>query len=831
MFQHLGNFVTRAWAFLLAFWVIVLVAVTVYAPPWSSVAAEGAFSFLPDDAPSRLGEQLFARAFPHDQHSSNVVFVVFDRAQEHDQSDQQLTFINTVLRPRLDDVVDQLGGYVGGEQEGDQQHSLTHPVAAHGPPLVASVRTPSDPLIGRLLRSHGHEASLVMVDLVTDFGDFHNWNVVARMEKMLESIREEGLVPDGLDVKLTGSAVLGRDFIRAEGQSASATRNFTILLVVVLLVIIYRAPLLAMIPLLTLYFSVEIAIKGLSLAAQAGWIGLFEGVQVYVTVLAYGAGVDYCLFLTARYKEELDAGAGFEQAIANAIGRVGAAVTASAGTVICGISMLAFAAFGKFHEAGVSIAASLLVVLLASLTLSTSLLRMTGRWAFWPERLVESSQPGEVKHRSRRWLDRFVEHNLLPNIWERVGNVLLRWPGWIWLGCIVVMIPFTIVGILNYDNLSYGMLSELPADAPSAAGTAMLERYFPAGTVGPITVLAKSDQVDFRQRNGVDLVGRWTGKLRDHRDQLEIADIRSIANPLGFTVLASDTQSTRSITARAVVERRAMSYYVSQAAKLAGHVTRFDIVSQLDPFSRDAIENINAVRAAVEADRPAELSHAQVFLVGPTASLRDLKTYADEDRTRINFLVTTCVFAILIVLLRRVAVPLYLVASVLLSYLVTLGVTFVVFEVIEGPAFVGLDWKVPIFLFTILIAVGEDYNIFLMTRVHEEQRVHGPVKGITEALHRTGRIISSCGFIMAGTFASLAAGSLTGMRQLGFALAFGVLLDTFLVRPILIPAWLVLLNSQRFGRLSHWLGAESINDTSPLTPDPSPTKGEGRIGL
>jgi RND superfamily putative drug exporter len=128
-------------------------------------------------------------------------------------------------------------------------------------------------------------------------------------------------------------------------------------------------------------------------------------------------------------------------------------------------------------------------------------------------------------------------------------------------------------------------------------------------------------------------------------------------------------------------------------------------------------------------------------------------------------------------------------------------VTFAAFYLLDPSNFVGLDWKVPMFLFTILIAVGEDYNIFLMTRIDEEQALHGPTAGVISALRKTGSIISSCGIIMAGTFCSLMAGSLAGLHQLGFALAFGVLLDTFVVRPILVPAFLVLLHE---GRLRSW---------------------------
>src|SRR5207237_9231391 len=136
-----------------------------------------------------------------------------------------------------------------------------------------------------------------------------------------------------------------------------------------------------------------------------------------------------------------------------------------------------------------------------------------------------------------------------------------------------------------------------------------------------------------------------------------------------------------------------------------------------------------------------------------------------EDRLRIEGLVLTGVFVILLLLLRRLLIPAYLLRSVLFSYYATLGATFAVFWLLHPDGFAGIDWKVAIFLFTILIAVGEDYNIFLLTRVHEEQRRHGPLGGITAALARTGPIISSCGIIMAGTFASLLGGSLTEMKQ------------------------------------------------------------------
>jgi RND superfamily putative drug exporter len=155
------------------------------------------------------------------------------------------------------------------------------------------------------------------------------------------------------------------------------------------------------------------------------------------------------------------------------------------------------------------------------------------------------------------------------------------------------------------------------------------------------------------------------------------------------------------------------------------------------------------------------------------------------------------VFVILVMLLRQPLVCLFLVVSMLLGYATTYGTTLFVFWALDPAGFPGLDWKLPMLLFTILVAVGEDYNIFLMSRVTEEQARHGPIQGIVVAMSRTGGIISSCGVIMAGTFSALMFGSLVSMRQLGFALSFGVLLDTFVIRPILVPAFLVLWHRKR----------------------------------
>jgi RND superfamily putative drug exporter len=232
------------------------------------------------------------------------------------------------------------------------------------------------------------------------------------------------------------------------------------------------------------------------------------------------------------------------------------------------------------------------------------------------------------------------------------------------------------------------------------------------------------------------------------------------------------------------------------------HLTKIDVVFETDPFSEQSLKALETVFATVRDQTQTGgilEGGTGVGLSGASAAVNDLKKVTTNDERRMYVLVTLGVYAILVILLRRPGICLYLIVTVILGYLASLGVTELVFQALhKGPEpWVGLDWKVGFFLFVILVAVGEDYNIFLMSRVIEEEQRHGVIEGTRLAIAHTGGIISSCGLIMAGTFGSMLTGSLTALRELGFALGLGVLLDTFLVRPILVPAFVVILDRYR----------------------------------
>jgi RND superfamily putative drug exporter len=792
----LGQMVRRAWPFLLLGWAVLVFGTGWAAPPWAAVAQDREFAFLPESAPSRQAEQAYARAFPDARASSNVVLVLHRTAGagEHLAADKQ--FIEKVIEAGLRKIAAAHGGLAiepapdEGPLFGDESAPPARPKAQ---PIMARIRTPNAPGSGALLVSPDRQVLLVVVELTTSFVAHRNWPVIEDIEGLVRDLRRQGKVPPGLEVAVTGSAVIGRDHSVAQLQSAHATERLTVFLVITLLVLIYRAPLLALIPLVTVYLAVQVSINVLALLGQAGYVTVFQGLQIYITILAYGAGVDYCLFLTARYKEELDKGTDPGPAIADAVSTVGHALAASAATVICGIAMMYFAQFGKFREAGIAIPLALFLVFCATMTFSPALLRLAGRWAFWPQRPRPAGAAAEAEHAPER-------RNALQRIWDRVGQILLRRPGAMWLATAGVMAPFVVIAGLNYSRVSYDMIGDLPADAPSVAGTQLLQDHFPAGMMGPITVLLDNPKFDFRSPHGKEVVEKLTERLAAERPQLGLHDVRSLTAPLGLTPAAANAFAGSDVpkeARREAAQRAAVRRYVYDKQR-TNDGTRLELLLKGSPFSHRSIEDLDKIERAVRAALPDGLrSGTTLYFVGTTASVRDLAAVMQTDRVRIELLVLAAVFVILVILLRRLVATVYLLLSVLFSYYATLGVTFLVFWALDPQGFAGLDWKVVIFLFTILIAVGEDYNIFLMTRIDEESKIYGPVRGITEALDRTGPIISSCGIIMAGTFASLLAGSLAEMKQLGFALAFGVLLDTFVVRPILVPAFLILLRSGR----------------------------------
>ena len=328
--------------------------------------------------------------------------------------------------------------------------------------------------------------------------------------------------------------------------------------------------------------------------------------------------------------------------------------------------------------------------------------------------------------------------------------------------CLLALLPLAVVGARTKSN--HNQLSDLDPDRPSVIGANAVRRYFAVGELSPAIALIDNPQLDFRSPRGREAIDEINRRLLAIDN---VADVRSLTQPLGKTAAAGPDGGLLESPGRARPSTAAVNPAMSapgQPAKRTATTSRASTscsrpIPSPNRASTPWSESHDVLRAATAPGQPLE-GTASIGIAGSTSVVHDLKRVTTSDEHRMYFLVTLGVYAILVALLRRPGICLYLIATVVLGYLASLGVTDLVFHALHrGPApWGGLDWTVGFFLFVILVAVGEDYNILLMARVIEEERVHGTIEGTRRAVAHTGGIISSCGLIMAGTFGSMLTG-------------------------------------------------------------------------
>jgi RND superfamily putative drug exporter len=787
MFNLLGRLViTHPWK-ICAGWLAAALLLSLVAPAWHTKAQDDDICFLPDRCAAVRGYRLLGKAFPKDVFASRAVFAVERADGPLREGDFEL----------VDACAKELRRLRGEE-----------------PQLkIGGITTYRDLAIGKRLVSEDRHCTLIQVSLNSPYLAEQTRKAMdraeARLRRCLARRADAGPLTAATGPRLyaTGWAGVGRDMNRACAESLDGTTLATILLVVVILLFVYRSPLLALVPLVTIALSVVVSLKILALTTLIPGVHLVNVCKVFAIVILYGAGTDYCLFLISRYREELEAGHDGATAVSRSIGGVGGALAASAGTVMCGLGLMVLAEFAKVRYGGPAIALSLGVALLASLTLAPALLHLLGTWAFWPRRVPHFTQ--RTEDRGQR-TDRPLSSVLCPlssGFWNRISRRVVARPVLVWGVAVAVLLPLALVGLRVQAD--YRATAELPPSSQSLQGLAALQRHFTAGETGPLTVLLVSptpwDTPTGRQT--IQHLSRSFSFLDN------VAEVRSLTQPLG-KALAEPVRPTKrkslfgklwqvvqpgvQKTVQATAQAAARNHYVATIGNRGSRrsVTRLDVVLKSDPFDPASTRTLGVLQTYLREELPRSslpLGGVEAEVYGMTVNARDLAEITQSDRTRVNMLILAGIFLILLALVRRPWLAAYLLATVLLSYLATLGATALVGTLWSGRPLFQIDWRVPFFLFTILVAVGEDYNILLVTRVLQERSRYGTGQGIHRALARTGGTITSCGLIMAGTFATLMLAGLGTLKQIGFALAFGVLLDTFVVRPFLVPAFILVV--------------------------------------
>lgn len=541
---------------------------------------------------------------------------------------------------------------------------------------------------------------------------------------IVDSIREKAKEVEELQINVTGGGGILADFFGAFGAIDTTLLFTTLGVVAVILIVVYRSPLLWIFPLFSAVIALSVSGAIVYLLAKEEIITLNGQAQGILSVLVIGAATDYGLLLIARYREELHLAASRFTAMRKAWRGVFEPIVASGATVSAGLLVLLLSELDANRSLGPVGAIGIVVAIITMLTLLPAFLLIFGRWIFWPK----------VPHFDSK-------DEKLSGVWARVAAFVGRKPKR--AGFITGIVLIALAGYssqLDADGLS--QTETLIGNPDSVVGQEALAKHFPAGQGNPTYIIGPSNKTQ-------DLI-----KTINNTEGVEEA----FALPAGPVIPGQPLPGPKIVDGQVVISATLTNAADSYEAKQ----TILDLRANLDAVSEEALVG------------------------GFTAVNEDIALANDRDNRLIIPTVLVLIFLILMILLRSFLAPFMLISTVVLSFAATLGACQLVFEYIFD--FPGADTSFPLFAFVFLVALGIDYNIFLMTRVREESQKMGTKAGTLKALTVTGGVITSAGVVLAATFAVLGVLPLVFLAQLGFAVAFGVLLDTIIVRSILVPA-------------------------------------------
>jgi RND superfamily putative drug exporter len=598
--------------------------------------------------------------------------------------------------------------------------------------------------------------------------------------------------PSGLSFYLTGDVATSVDNAAATANTQNLTTIFSIVFILVMLLVVYRsllAPLMTLLP-----AAIVLFMAGPVIAQSHTLFGVAVSniTQLLLTVLILGAGTDYGLFLVFRLREELRRGLDPHAAVIKSLSRVGETITFSAGTVIAALLCLLLASFGVYQGLGPAMAIGIAIMLLAGLTLLPALLAIFGRAVFWPMTV----RPGVYQ----------------AGIWARVAGRIVQHPLAVLMAGVVLFGGLAGYGLLTYAPAGFGG-STTATTSQSARGTTVIGEHFPAAQANPTnlllryatsvwqhpTVLAQATQ----QLSSNPVFTSVNGPLAPNGTPLSPAQLQQLHAVLGPAgTLPAIPPAGTTVPAALYNAYRSTAQFISPD----GHTVQFyATLAAGDPTSSSAMHAIPSVRTALSQAGQAT-GALTTGVAGQAASAYDVSSVSGSDLVLIVPIVLLVIGVLLAVVLRSLVAPWYLLASVGLSYLAALGLAVLVFMGFGGST--GVNFVLPFLMFVFLMALGSDYNILVMTRIREEAQEHPLREAVTRAIGATGGTITSAGMILAGTFLVLTIAGSGQTQQIGFGIAGGILMDTFLVRTLMIPSMVVLLR-----RWNWWPSRPAIEPT------------------
>jgi RND superfamily putative drug exporter len=719
MFEKIARFSVRFRWFIIIFWIAAVPIAAANFPSITDVSKNDNSQFLPKDSPTDRASQLESQ-FQNKKTASNAVIVAV-------RNDGQLTAADTAAINRIGAAVKHVNDVTTVQNQG---------VSADG--------QAQELLVGVNGQAFGDQASQIVA------------NIRTQLQKDL---------PPGLSLHLTGDLAQGVDAENANQKGRNSTEGYTVLLILVLLLLVFRAvlaPLTTLLPAgLALAVAQPVIAETTKIGVQVSFI-----TQILLIVLVLGAGTDYGLFLVFRVREELRKGAAPKEAVVKALSKVGESITFSAATVVAALLSLLLASFGIYKGLGPALAIALVIMLLIALTFLPALLAVLGRAVFWPSKTHQRESK--------------------IGLWGRLADRVIKRPVTMLIVGLVIFGSLSL-GIIGYKTTGFGNQSP-PGNSDSSQGQQAIAAHFPAANNNPDLLILRFNQPVW---DNLPAVQKAQNALTASDD------FKAISGPFnanGFSLTPTQLQQLYA-SGTASPAAQAVSQFISPDGKTVQFYALFKAGPSGSQAATYATPQVRVTLQKV-ADQAGAAENA---VYGIDSVGYDVSHTANDDLKRIVPIVLLIIALLLAIMLRSLVAPWYLIATVGLSYLATLGFAMIVFVHLGHQD--GLNFILPFLMFIFGMALGQDYNILVMSRIREEAHHEKTLfAAVKKAIGITGTTVTSAGLILAGTFTVLGlVGGNQQVEQIGYSIAFGILLDTFFVRTLLVPSIVTLL-----GRYNWW---------------------------
>jgi len=692
----------RIWVWSATIWILLAIVLSVFAPGGKEFVTANKDGGLPSDAESIIAEKNLEKYFPAD--GGLPLFAVFHYEDGLTEEDL-IGFSETLESLQVD--------------------------AALGEVKVVPL-TKLPPEARATFLSEDGKTFFVPLTLPGELESKELNTLVKSIKKDVDS-----KIDDDIEVSWTGPAGIASDAVELFSKADVVLLLSTVGIILVLLLVIYRSPLLTLIPLAGAAIVYVVVDKIIGLATQAEWFLVDSQALSIMTILLFAVITDYSLLIFSRYREELKKYESVTEAMNETMRHVKEPIFFSGSTIILGVATLFFALYEPYRNFAPAFAIAAIAMLIAGLTLLPALFALIGRKAFWPVIPIYGEAQDDKS-----------------SIWGKVATKVTKRPAMFMVPILLLLL----IGAWNVTNMkeSYDLIESFPEDLSSRIGYERLGESFTEGSLAPSTLL-------------------FVSKEKMGMEEMLVAIEKLEKLPGVDSITAQGNPSTED-----------------------GKSAKFSIIFKGNPYDKEALDAVKEVRANSEKIlRDAELTETKLFVAGESAKNADIRDVNKRDTIIIMSIMTVLISIMLGLQTRSIIAPVYMMGTILLSYAATLGLSLFLFDVFLGLE--AISYRIPLYTFVFLIALGVDYSIMLIARIREEMKSMPFEDAVRRGVDRTGGVISSAGLVLAATFLVLATMPIYELKLFGFIMALGIIIDTFVVRPLLIPAILILL-----GKWSFW---------------------------